>query len=218
MDCSQPEFSVPGISQARIVKWVARPSSRRSSWPHASSEALSMYNRWYLLLHKWLLFQQVIKGYAIVQNHLASGASQVAQWVKNLLEMRRCRFNFLLRKIPWRMAQQPTPVFLPGESHGQKSLVGYSPWSWKKSYITEVTELIYTRMYCSQWVKDCCWTAVVLAVASASLLNFRERFPITCSWHLLWPKGERLCQWSQTQSQVCLWVVFVWFCGSGLER
>ena len=31
-------------------------------------------------------------------------------------------------KIPWRRAWQPTPVFLPGESHGQRSLVGYSPW------------------------------------------------------------------------------------------
>ena len=30
-------------------------------------------------------------------------------------------------KIPWRRAWQPTPVFLPGESHGQGSLVGYSP-------------------------------------------------------------------------------------------
>ena len=32
-----------------------------------------------------------------------------------------------VRKIPWRRAWKPTPVFLPGESHGQKSLVGYSP-------------------------------------------------------------------------------------------
>ena len=30
-------------------------------------------------------------------------------------------------KIPWRRARQPTPVFLPGESHGQRSLMGYSP-------------------------------------------------------------------------------------------
>ena len=30
--------------------------------------------------------------------------------------------------IPWKKAWQPTSVFLPGESHGQKSLVGYSPW------------------------------------------------------------------------------------------
>ena len=33
-----------------------------------------------------------------------------------------------VRKIPWRRAWQPTPVFLPEESHGQRSLVGYSPW------------------------------------------------------------------------------------------
>ena len=31
-------------------------------------------------------------------------------------------------KIPWRRKWQPAPVFLPGESHGQRSLVGYSPW------------------------------------------------------------------------------------------
>ena len=34
-------------------------------------------------------------------------------------------------KIPWRRAWQPTPVFLPGESHGQRSLVGYNPWGCK---------------------------------------------------------------------------------------
>ena len=32
-----------------------------------------------------------------------------------------------VRKIPWRRAWQPTPVFLPGESYGQRSLAGYSP-------------------------------------------------------------------------------------------
>ena len=32
-----------------------------------------------------------------------------------------------VRKIPWKRARQPTPVFLPGESHGQRSLAGYSP-------------------------------------------------------------------------------------------
>ena len=33
-----------------------------------------------------------------------------------------------LGRFPWRRAWQPTPVFLPGESHGQRSLAGYSPW------------------------------------------------------------------------------------------
>jgi len=38
-----------------------------------------------------------------------------------------------LGRFPWRREWQPTPVFLPGEFHGQRSLVGYSPWSHKES-------------------------------------------------------------------------------------
>ena len=41
---------------------------------------------------------------------------------------KRCRFNPCVGKIPWRRAWQPTPVFLPGKSHRQRNLVGYSPW------------------------------------------------------------------------------------------
>ena len=40
-------------------------------------------------------------------------------------------------KIPWRRAWQPTPVFLPGKFHGQRSLAGYSPRGHKKSDTTE---------------------------------------------------------------------------------
>ena len=40
-------------------------------------------------------------------------------------------------QIPWRRAWHSTPVFLPGESHGQRSLVGYSPWGCKESDMTE---------------------------------------------------------------------------------
>ena len=44
-----------------------------------------------------------------------------------------------VRKIPWRRAWQPIPVFLPGESHGQRSLAAYSPWGLKESDTTEAT-------------------------------------------------------------------------------
>ena len=44
-----------------------------------------------------------------------------------------------VRKTPWRKAWQPTPGFLHGESHGQSSLEGYSPWSHRESDMTEVT-------------------------------------------------------------------------------
>ena len=46
-------------------------------------------------------------------------------------------FDPWVRKIPWRRRWQPTPVFLPGKSHGQRSLVGYSPWGCKESNTTE---------------------------------------------------------------------------------
>ena len=42
-------------------------------------------------------------------------------------------------KIPWKRAWQPTPEFLPGEFHGQRSLVDYSPRGCKESDMTEVT-------------------------------------------------------------------------------
>ena len=44
-------------------------------------------------------------------------------------------------KIPWRRKWQPTPVFLPGESHGQRGLVGYSPRGHKELDTTEQLHL-----------------------------------------------------------------------------
>ena len=55
-------------------------------------------------------------------------ASQAAEWGWRIhLQCRRSRFSYWVGKIPWRRAWQPTPVFLPGESRGQRSLVDYSP-------------------------------------------------------------------------------------------
>ena len=51
-------------------------------------------------------------------------------------QCRRCKrrgFDPWVRKIPWRRKQQPTLVFLPRESHGQRSLAGYSPWGHTES-------------------------------------------------------------------------------------
>ena len=47
------------------------------------------------------------------------------------------RFDSWIRKIPWRRECLPTPVSFPGESHGQRSLAGYSPWGRKESDTTE---------------------------------------------------------------------------------
>ena len=54
-------------------------------------------------------------------------------------ETLRCGFGPWVGKIPWSRAWQPIPVFLPGKSHGQRSLAGYSPWSHKELNMTEAT-------------------------------------------------------------------------------
>ena len=100
MDCSPPDSSDRVISQARILKWVAISSSRGFSRP---------------------------------QDRTSRVAPQVAQWLKkkkkkSTYQCRRHRFHPGVGKNPWRRKWQPTPVLLPGKSHGRRSLVGYSPW------------------------------------------------------------------------------------------
>jgi len=59
--------------------------------------------------------------------------------VKNLAanQCRTCVFDPGVGKIPWRRKWQPTPVFLPGKSHGWRSLESYSPWGHKELDTTE---------------------------------------------------------------------------------
>ena len=64
---------------------------------------------------------------------------------------KRCGFKPCFRKIPWRRTWQPTPIFLPGEFHGQRSLVGYSPWGHKESEMTQQLTLCLggSRLWCN---------------------------------------------------------------------
>ena len=70
------------------------------------------------------------------------GGTSVKEPTCQCRRCKRCGFNPWAGKIPWRRAQQPTPVFLPGEFHGQRSLVGYSalgrksqtPLKWLSTY------------------------------------------------------------------------------------
>ena len=59
---------------------------------------------------------------------------------------RRLDFDPWVGKIPWRKVWQPPPVFLPGESHEQRSLVGYSPKGHKDSDTTEAAEHARTHL------------------------------------------------------------------------
>ena len=62
-------------------------------------------------------------------------------------QCRRCGFDPWVREILWRREWLPTPVFLPGKSHGQRSLVGYSPWGCRRVRHNLVTTLPTTTTY-----------------------------------------------------------------------
>ena len=62
--------------------------------------------------------------------------------------LRKLGFDPWVRKIPWRRKWQPIPVLLPGESYGQRNLVGYSPQHHKELDTTEVTSHTHGRWEC----------------------------------------------------------------------
>ena len=91
----------------------------------------------FLKKNEWNEIQQNINPY--------KEASLMAQQVKNLpavQETQEIWVWFLGQEEPWRKKWQPTPVFLPEKSQGQRSLVGYSPWGHKDSDMTEWLSII----------------------------------------------------------------------------
>ena len=76
----------------------------------------------------------------------------MAQMAKNPSASGRPGFNPWVGKIPWRREWLPTPVFWPGELHGQRSLEGYSPWSHKESDTAEQTSL-YLKLHLRNYLK-----------------------------------------------------------------
>ena len=68
----------------------------------------------------------------------ASGGTSDKEPTCQCRRHKRCEFDPWVEKIPWRRAWQPTPVILPGESHGPGILTGYGPKEHKESDTTEV--------------------------------------------------------------------------------
>ena len=111
-----------------------------------------------------------------------SGKEPICQYRRH----KRCGFDPWVGKIPWRRAWQPTPVFLPGEFHGQRSLVGYSPWGCKE---LDMTGAIITH-----------------SAAEASLGNIvkgKGPTPNTLS-HNLWELEPVMC-WNKVSRQFLLY-------------
>ena len=93
--------------------------------PPGKSIVVCMYVGIYIYIYIYMRDQKMFGGYSVLV-----WASQVVLIIKKLPanagDMRH-GFNPWVGKFPWRRAWQPTPVFLPGKSHGQRSLVSYSP-------------------------------------------------------------------------------------------
>ena len=88
------------------------------------------------------------------------GGASGKEYTHRRRRCQRCRFNPWVGKISWRRKWQPAPIFLPGESHGQRSLVGYSPWGRKK---------LDTIMHAPTQASQNCFSSV------SYFLFFRER-------------------------------------------
>ena len=84
-------------------------------------------------------FDSVLVRYMNLEPVIQSELSQKEKNKYCILTHRKSGFNPCIEKIPWRKQWLPTPVFLPGVSHEQRSLVGYSSQDRKESDTTEVT-------------------------------------------------------------------------------
>ena len=116
---SCPALWCPGTMLKKKKKnfTLSAPSIVCWAWKKLRKRLLLLRNTTKEILKKILLF--IIHIYVKV---LWCWASLVAQWSRICLQCRRCGFNLWVRKIPRKRAWQPTPVLLPGESRGQRSL------------------------------------------------------------------------------------------------
>ena len=105
-------------------------------------------------------------------------------------ETQKTQVQFLGQKDPWRKKWQPIPVFLPGESHGQRSLAGYSPRGPEESGMTErlsTQKYKKKKLRCIKWnthnCTDCDFKKEkpMLAGSQVSLTSTQQ-----CFWNNLW--------------------------------
>ena len=113
MGCSPPGSSVHGSFQTRVLE--------------GGASAFSFLLRGLINISHTLIYLMVFYTY-LANPQVHSGKESACHCRRH----ERCGFNPCVEKIPWRRKWQPSPVFLPGESHGQRTLVGYGPWGSKR--------------------------------------------------------------------------------------
>ena len=150
IDGNPPGSPVPGILQARTLEWVAIAFSNAEKWK-VEVKSLSRVRLFatprtaayqappsmgFSRQEYWSGVPSPSPGITAYSGQTGNVSHTMATlglpwWLRGkeiCLQCRRPGFNPWVGKIPWRRAWLPTPVYLPGEFHGWKSLTGYSPW------------------------------------------------------------------------------------------
>ena len=137
--------TVYGVHKARILKWFAFPFS---SGPHfirtlhrdpsilgGPAQHGSRTGKPGML--RSMMLQRVRQDLETEQQLVILGLPWWLGGKELTCQCRRQKFYLWVRKIPWRRKWKPSPVFLPGKPHGQKSLAGYCPWGHKESWLSD---------------------------------------------------------------------------------
>ena len=111
---------------------------------HSSKASILWCSAFFIvqLLHSYMTTGKTI---ALTRQTFVGTKMRLLWWLSGKESACQCRryrrqgFDLWVGKIPWKREWQPTLVFMPGESHGQRSLVGYNPWGHKELDRTEHT-------------------------------------------------------------------------------
>ena len=158
--------------------WVCK-LFRSNNTPVFSKFSLVWSNTWHCLLNSYKVKIGFLSG--------ASGKEPASQCRRH----ERHGFNPWIGKIPWRRAWQPTPVFLPEKSHGQRRLLGYRPESQRVGHnLSDLaqsknqTEGSWTRYFKNkEYSTESSETGLVLYILS----YYRCLIIIMICWDASWP-------------------------------
>ena len=129
-------------------------ASKQKKWFHF--HGVSIENKYFPLLIFCEMKWDKVKDYVVCFPHSSVGKESAC----NAGDLGSIPgFDSWVRKIPWRRNWQCTPVFLPGKSHGQRSLVGYSPWdhkgwTWLSNWTNTTTIQMWSIIIIMLYIKN----------------------------------------------------------------
>ena len=126
-DPLEKEMAIHSSILAWKIPWTEETGELQSMGSQESDTTEWLNHHYHHGIHKVLCWVFQLQDWTVQVRGFPGGASDnksVCQCGRH----KRCGFNPWAGKIPWSRKWQPTPVFLPGKFHGQRSLVGSSPW------------------------------------------------------------------------------------------